>query len=382
MVMMLNEKLTEKIKKAGKKAVLWFQVSANVIFGLGAASPQAEAAEAKKEVKVKNVTVDNKTKIDKKGKTFSFAEIIDFSADVLDEEKLADYLCSKKITMADLLASGMISKNELEEFKYSKDDVAQMNESSLMDGAIKNLLKNAKSKSTEMCAQSVRKAWFYATSKEKNGLKNKINGVFNLSKNLKNVEPENIWCMTERGYATDWIDAVRENSRLLLPIGVAKTNGGGNIDFSALDEAKGLICVAPGKNDEPGHAFVLNDKKQYSDFCNDWDWICKKMGRDYKNEVRCFVPADARAPKSLVLEMVKEVKHLYNEQGLSVRELCENFGVKPNNFLIEGKIFSAVMAEKSARLCEKTQLSEVVKNSNKAEHVTSVVKNNRSGRNS
>ena len=246
-------------KKKFKDIIGRWCIKAGIFFNTILAAGSSMPAEMViKDVKSKNDDKEQVTANTKK--SFDFTSLDEAPVEMLDMDKLTQNLIEQKITMSDILASGVVSKEEITKFHYTQEELNQMGGSQLMNELQILLKKKAKQRSQEQCTKYVREAWRDITNKNQ---KKYCLGVFS----DEYVEREDLWCSTSRGYAKDWVDAVKENSSSLVYLGNFK-----NTDFD-LQQSPGFVCVVPGVGNEPGHTFLCKDGVQYSDFVNDADWI-------------------------------------------------------------------------------------------------------------
>ena len=321
-------KIKEKLKKI-KNATASFFVKASIplsiFLNIGASNASTETSSEQYEKKdfAKEIIVTNKPKISE-NKTINLSDI---PSACLDTEKLTEYLVNKGFTLADVIGSGTISRNDFSEFNYSNEDLIQMSGSNLMNDLKLRLEKKAKPKSTGSCTKYVREAWRDVTSKEA--------GNFVGINQDDVISCEDIWCFTQRGYAKDWPEAIEQNSKLLIPLGKAQKDGNGNIDFGFLEQSPGFICVVPGVGSEPGHTFYGENGNQTSDFRSNTDWIISKMNNgEYEKRIEVFAAADSPAPNKIVAEMLDRMIH----ECESAKELCSKVGENFEEFLDITKI--------------------------------------------
>lgn len=302
----------KKIRDIIGKWCIKTSIFLNAVLNIGSTTP---AEPLPKDDKSKETTKEYIT--ESSNTFFNLTNLDEAPVDILDMEKLTQKLIEQKITLSDILASGVISKEDLTKFPYTQEDLKQMRGSKLMEDLKIRLKKNAKIKSQKLCTKYVREAWRDVTNQNK---KNYCLGVYS----QEHITCEDLWCATTRGYAKDWIDAVKKNSLSLIYLGNFKKE-----DFN-LQESPGFICVVPGIGNEPGHTFFCKDGIQYSDFVNDADWIFKNMnGQKYKDEIHIFISADTPAPKKLVETMLKNKA----KTSKTAKEFCQDYKIYYKDFL-------------------------------------------------
>ena len=310
--------MVENKKKIKDVIGAWFikaSIVLNTVMNIGASKP-AEPFPEKNDPKdeTKDYVIENNNNM-----FLGVVNLDDAPVDMLDIDVLAQNLVDQRITLSDVIASGAISKEELTEFHYTQEDLKQMNGSQLMNELQTKLEKKAKRGSQGLCTKYVREAWRDVTNKNKEKY---CLGIYS----EEQVLYEDLWCTTSRGFAKDWISAVKENSSSLIYLGDFK-----NTEFD-LQESPGFICVVPGVGNEPGHTFFCKDGVQYSDFVNETDWILDNMnGRKYQNEIHLFVSADTPAPYMLVKAMLEKEA----EQIKTAKDLCCKYGVDHKDLLAE-----------------------------------------------
>ena len=328
-------KRLDKLKSKIKSALMRVSIPLMAAFNISATSalPVLPDGQLKKDSKTKEFVADAA-----KGSEFSF------SAECLDEDKIIGQLTDEGFTLADVLGSGLLQKEELKEINYSLDDYASMSNSPLSDQLLKNLQKKAVPSSKGLCAQAVREGWDITTK----GAKGKTIG----RNGQLQIEEENLW-NSGTGEAKTWPIVIEERSKLLLCVGTANQDGSGNIPFESLQQVRGGVMVAPGVGAEAGHAWSPDYGKQASDFYNDAGWIQDKMNKNiYAKKIICFVAADAEAPKIVMQKVFENAR----AQGLSAQEVCNKLKVDYNNDLLSvEKVRDAVSPWHNADPLEKIE---------------------------
>lgn len=310
-----GKKMSEKKKKIKDVIGSWCikaGIFFNAVLNIGSTTPtEILPKDDKSKDTAKEYVTENSNTF------FNITNLDEAPVDMLDMDKLTQNLINQKITLSDIITSGVISRDEITKFHYTQEDLNQMSGSKLMEELQTQLENNAERRSQELCTKYVREAWRDVTNQNQ---KNYCLGVYS----EEFVAREDLWCSTERGYAKDWIDAVKKNSSSLVYLGNFK-----NTDFD-LHKSPGFVCVVPGEGDEPGHTFFCKEGKQYSDFVNEADWILDNMnGKKYKNEIHVFISADTPAPEKLVKAMLENKAR----QSETAKELCQEYKLPHKDFL-------------------------------------------------